>query len=77
MSTIGPKVWVLVELQESDADLLHGHLVSRPGMSVSGVFELGFMELLESSEVDPDPIPTRTESRVTTDPAAAPLCLKG
>lgn len=53
MSTIGTKVWVLVELQESDADFLHGHLVSRPGMSASGVFELGFMELLESSEADP------------------------
>jgi hypothetical protein len=41
------KVWVLVELQESDADHLHGHLVARPGMSASGVFERGFISLLD------------------------------
>lgn len=56
------KVWVLVELHETDADHLHDHLVSRPGTSASGVFELGYMELLAKSETDSDPDPDSSEN---------------
>ena len=52
------RVWVLVDLHENDANHLHDHLVSRPGMSVNEVFDLGYMSLItagESGSNDSDP----------------------